>query len=255
MENQTVNQQGKVAFITGANRGIGLETARGLAKLGATVIVGARDAVKGEAAVEWLRSEGLPAEFLLHDSNRPEDDRNAYDYIAEHHGKLDILINNAGTLVEAPSASEAGENVTSKLPMDQLKETFEINFFAQVRLTQALLPLIRNSASGRIVNLSSVLGSLALHADPASPIYSLKLFAYDASKTAINAFTIHLAHELRNTAIKVNSAHPGWVQSDMGGRSAPLGIQDGSLTSIQLATLPDDGPTGGFFHMGEPLPW
>ncbi|NHN31914.1 SDR family oxidoreductase [Paenibacillus agricola] len=255
MENQKTNLQGKVAFITGANRAIGLETARGLAKLGATVIIGARDTEKGEAAAESLRVEGLAAEFLLNDLKRPEDDQTAYDYIANRHGKLDILVNNAGIMVEAPSASDIGENETSKLPMEQLRETFDINFFAQVRLTQALLPLIHKSASGRIVNLSSVLGSLTLHANPASPIYSLKAFAYNATKTALNAFTVHLAHELRDTTIKVNSAHPGWVQSELGGKLAPLGIEDGSLTSILLATLPDDGPTGGFFHMGEALPW
>ncbi len=122
-------------------------------------------------------------------------------------------------------------------------------------LTQALLPLIRKSPAGRIVNLSSVLGSLTLHSDPKSPIYSMKAFAYDASKTALNAFTVHLAHELRDTAIKVNSAHPGWVKTDMGGKAAPMELAEGGKTSVQLATLADNGPTGGFFHLGEPLPW
>ena len=105
------------------------------------------------------------------------------------------------------------------------------------------------------MNLSSILGSLSLHSDPSSGIYDKKVFAYDASKTALNAFTIHLAQELRGTTIKVNSAHPGWVQTEMGGSAAPLDIPEGAKTSVQLATLPDDGPTGGYFHLGNPLPW
>jgi NAD(P)-dependent dehydrogenase (short-subunit alcohol dehydrogenase family) len=107
----------------------------------------------------------------------------------------------------------------------------------------------------RIVNLSSVFGSLTLHADPKSLIYDMKAFAYDASKTALNAFTVHLAHALRGTPIKVNAAHPGWVKTDMGGPSAPMEVSEGGKASVQLATLPDDGPTGGYFHLGEPLPW
>jgi NAD(P)-dependent dehydrogenase (short-subunit alcohol dehydrogenase family) len=141
------------------------------------------------------------------------------------------------------------------VPPDILRQTFETNFFAVVALTQTLLPLIRKAPAGRIVNLSSVLGSLTLHSDPASPIYDKKAFAYDASKTALNAFTVHLAQELRGTKIKVNSAHPGWVQTDMGGPAAPLALSEGGKTSVQLATLPDDGPTGGYFHLGQPLPW
>ena len=136
-----------------------------------------------------------------------------------------------------------------------LRETFETNFFAVVALTQTLLPLIRKSDAGRIVNLSSILASLTLHATPNSPIYDAKTFAYDASKSALNAFTIHLAHELRGTKIKVNSAHPGWVKTEMGGDGAQMEIVDGARTSVQLATLPVDGPNGGYFHMGEALPW
>jgi NAD(P)-dependent dehydrogenase (short-subunit alcohol dehydrogenase family) len=115
--------------------------------------------------------------------------------------------------------------------------------------------LLKKSPAGRIVNLSSILGSLTLHADPKSPIYNAKSFAYDASKTALNAFTVHLAYELRDTHIKVNSAHPGWVKTDMGGDQAPMELSEGSKTSVALATLPDNGPTGGYFHMGKPLPW
>jgi NAD(P)-dependent dehydrogenase (short-subunit alcohol dehydrogenase family) len=139
--------------------------------------------------------------------------------------------------------------------MDLLRKVFETNFFAVVALTEKLLPLIRKSPAGRIVNLSSILGSLTLHADPKSPIYNAKSFAYDASKTALNAFTVHLAYDLRDTKIKVNSAHPGWVKTDMGGPEAPMELSEGAKTSVTLATLPEDGPTGGYFHLGQTLPW
>jgi NAD(P)-dependent dehydrogenase (short-subunit alcohol dehydrogenase family) len=138
---------------------------------------------------------------------------------------------------------------------ESLHKTFDTNFFQPIALTQTLLPLIKKSPAGRIVNLSSILGSLTLHADPNSPIYDKKTFAYDASKTALNAFTVHLAQELHDTPIKVNSAHPGWVKTEMGGEEAPMELAEGGKTSAQLATLPADGPTGGFFHMGQALPW
>jgi NAD(P)-dependent dehydrogenase (short-subunit alcohol dehydrogenase family) len=124
-----------------------------------------------------------------------------------------------------------------------------------VALTEKLLPLVRKSPAGRIVNLSSILGSLTLQADPKSPIYNAKSFAYDASKTALNAFTVHLAYDLRDTKIKVNSAHPGWVKTDMGGPEAPMELSEGAKTGATLATLPEDGPTSGFFHLGQALPW
>jgi NAD(P)-dependent dehydrogenase (short-subunit alcohol dehydrogenase family) len=139
--------------------------------------------------------------------------------------------------------------------MAVLRKVFETNFFAVVALTEKLLPLVRKSPAGRIVNLSSILGSLTLQADPKSPIYNAKSFAYDASKTALNAFTVHLAYDLRDTKIKVNSAHPGWVKTDMGGPEAPMELSEGAKTGATLATLPEDGPTSGFFHLGQALPW
>ena len=149
----------------------------------------------------------------------------------------------------------ADQHGTSGLPIGILRQTLEVNFFAPFLLTQKLLPLIRNSAAGRIVNVSSMQASLALHADPAGELYDYKLFAYDASKTALNSFTIHLAHELRGTSIKVNSAHPGWVRTEMGGAGATDDISDGCRTSVRLALLHDEGPTGGFFFGEERLPW
>lgn len=241
----------KIAFITGGNKGLGLETARQLGKLGITVVIGARDAAKGKAAVEALKAEGIKAESVRFDVTRAADYREVYDYLDKKYGRLDILINNAGVSKE----NFLGGNQTSTTSAQVLHETFDTNFFGVIQLTQTLLPLIRKSPAGRIVNLSSILGSLALHADPNSPIYNAKAFAYDASKAALNSFTIHLAHELKDTKIKVNSAHPGWVKTDMGTDAAPMEIPEGAKTSVALATLPEDGPTGAYIHLGEKLPW
>jgi len=129
-------------------------------------------------------------------------------------------------------------NLTSTLPLDAWRKTFETNVFAPIALTQELLPLIRKSPAGRIVNLSSILGSLTLHSQPGSPIYDSKIPAYDVSKTALNGFTVHLAHELKDTKIKVNSAHPGWVKTNMGGEEAPMEIEDGAKQACALRYCP-----------------
>jgi NAD(P)-dependent dehydrogenase (short-subunit alcohol dehydrogenase family) len=246
----------KVAFITGANKGIGIETARGLGKLGVAVVIGSRDEARGRAAADKLRSAGIESvEAVRFDVTRPEDHQEVARHLEERYGRLDILVNNAGVEMEGADFGAGRFNSTSTVTPQILRQTFETNFFSVVTLTQALLPLLRKAPAGRIVNLSSILGSLTLHSDPSSSIYDKKAFAYDASKTALNAFTVHLAHELRGTKIKVNSAHPGWVQTELGGAAAPLDLSEGGKTSVQLATLPDDGPTGGYFHLGEPLPW
>jgi NAD(P)-dependent dehydrogenase (short-subunit alcohol dehydrogenase family) len=241
----------KIAFITGGNRGIGLETARQLGKQGVKVVIGSRDLAKGNAAAEKLRAEGADVEAIRFDITKPADYRESYNYFDKNFGRLDILINNAGISKEPFGAPNNASTVSKEL----LREIFETNFFGTIELTQALLPLIKKAPEGRIVNLSSILGSLALHADPTSPIYDFKVLAYDASKAALNAFTVHLAHELKDTKIKVNSAHPGWVKTDMGTDAAPMEIPDGAKTSVELALVPTDGPTGGFFHMGQALPW
>ena len=242
--------RGKIALVTGANKGIGLETARQLGQLGMTVLLGARDLAKGERAAEQLRAEGMDAHAIKLDMAQEADHAAAARAIEAQHGRLDVLVNNAGILLENKDG-----NITSTLPMRILRETMETNFFSVVALTQTLMPLLRRSEGARIVNLSSDLGSLADQADPKSSIYEVKMFAYDTSKTALNAFTIHLAHELRDTPIKVNSAHPGWVKTDMGSQFAPMELVDGAKTSVMLATLPADGPTGGYFHLGKPLRW
>jgi NAD(P)-dependent dehydrogenase (short-subunit alcohol dehydrogenase family) len=252
-----VKSQGKVAFITGANKGIGLETARGLGALGIAVVLGSRDEANGRHAAEMLRVGGIgDVEAVRFDVTRPADHQEIFRHLEGRYGRLDILVNNAGvSLEDVDFGAPGGFNTTATVTPEILRRIFETNFFAVVALTQALLPLIRKAPAGRIVNLSSILGSLTLHSDPKSDIYAMKPFAYDASKAALNAFTVHLAQELCGTKIKVNSAHPGWVKTDMGGPSAPLEVSEGSKTSLQLATLPDDGPSGGYFHLGKSLPW
>ena len=247
----------KIAFITGGNRGLGFQTALDLGQnKGADikVVIGSRDKTQGDEAVAKLRAAGVDADVIQFDITKQTDYKAAYNYFDSKYGRLDILVNNAG-VAGGTFPGEGPEHRAADVPMDLLRKVFDTNFFAQVELTEKLLPLIKKSPAGRIVNLSSILGSLKLQADPNSQIYNAKSFAYDASKTALNAFTIHLAYELRNTKIKVNSAHPGWVKTDMGGQSAPMELSDGGKTSAALATLAEDGPSGGYFHMGKPLPW
>ena len=245
----------KIAFITGGNRGLGFQTALELKDAGIKVVIGSRDLAQGEQAVAKLRAAGSrrrrPA-LRHHQPRRPPGRLRLLQLQVRppRHSRQQRRNRRA-----APFPATAPSTRAADVPLDLLHKVFETNFFAQVALTKALLPLIKKSPAGRIVNLSSILGSLTLHADPDSPIYHAKSFAYDASKTALNAFTVHLAYELRDTNIKVNSAHPGWVKTDMGGPQATMELSEGAKTSAALATLPDDGPTGGYFHQGEPIPW
>jgi len=242
----------KLALISGANKGIGLETARQLGKLGYTVLIGARDLRKGEAAAAELKADGVDARAIKFDVLSQADIDAASNLIDdEYNGKLDALINNAGVNFD----ESWGQKGVSGMSLKELKDTFDTNLFAVHAVTLSLLPALKAAPAARIVNLSSILGSLSLHATPGSPIYAMKAVAYDTSKGALNMYTIHLAYELRDTAIKVNAAHPGWVKTDMGGAQAPMEIPDGAKTSVRLATLPADGPTGGFFHMNDSLPW
>jgi NAD(P)-dependent dehydrogenase (short-subunit alcohol dehydrogenase family) len=241
----------KVVLISGANKGLGLETGRQLGKLGYTVLLGSRDALKGEVAARQLRHEGIDARVVKLDVGRASDIEAAAAMIAGEFGKLDALINNAGVMIEKGWT----KNTTSETTLENLRATFETNLFAVFALTKAMLPLLQKSPAGRIVNVSSILGSVSLQATKGSPTYATKLFAYNASKAGLNMLTISLAHELRHSKIKVNSAHPGWVKTDLGGSAAPMSAVDGAKTEVELATLGADGPTGGFFHNGEAIPW
>ena len=239
----------KIALITGANKGIGLETARQLGQKGITVLTGGRDEAKANNAAEELRKAGLDAHAIIIDVNDADSIHKAAARIERRYGRLDILVNNAGVMFDDQKKKPSEQS------LDVWRKTFETNLFGLVATTQAFLPLLRKSAGGRIVNLSSILGSIHFHATPGSPVYDMKMPAYDVSKSAVNAYTVHLAHELKDTAIKVNAAHPGWVKTEMGGEGATMEITEGAKTSVALATIGPDGPNGAFLHMGETLPW
>jgi NAD(P)-dependent dehydrogenase (short-subunit alcohol dehydrogenase family) len=240
----------KIALITGANKGIGLETARQLGKKQITVLLGARDIQKGETAAAELRQDGIDAQAIQLDVNDPESIKKAAAQVGAEFGRLDILVNNAGVMTD-----ERGKKV-SEQSLDTWRETFDTNVFGLIATTDAFLPLLRKSDAGRIVNLSSILGSIEFHARPGSPVYESKdTPAYNVSKAAVNAYTVQLAYELKDTKVKVNAAHPGWVKTEMGGEGATMELEDGAKTSVALATIGADGPNGAYIHMGEPLPW
>lgn len=231
----------KIAVVTGANRGLGLEISRQLAARGVHVVMTARDPEKGAAACERLRSESLSVEFLPLDVT----DVKSIETLAETMGKkfsgIDILVNNAGILPEGRGARAL------TLSPEVFRQAFETNTLGPLRLCQALVPLMKKRGGGRIVNVSSGLGQLA-EMGAGTPAYRL-------SKTALNALTRILAAELAGDRIKVNAACPGWVRTDMGGPNASRSVEEGADTPVWLALLPEDGPTGGFFRDRRPIPW
>jgi NAD(P)-dependent dehydrogenase (short-subunit alcohol dehydrogenase family) len=233
-----------VALITGANKGIGLETARQLGKQGLLVVLGARDEAKGAAAAAELKKQGIDAHAVKLEVTDEKDVAALPGFFKERFGRLDVLVNNAGV-------AEWGKD-----DVDSFRRTIDTNVLGLVAVTYALLPLLKASPAGRIVNLSSVLGSLTtIQSKPQMFSNDFIMPSYTASKAAVNGFTVALAYRARGTALKVNAAHPGWVKTDLGGDKAPMTVEDGAKTAVQLATLPADGPSGQFFHMGEALPW
>ncbi len=240
----------RIILITGANRGLGYETAHQLGLEGHIILLSGRNYEKVKDAAEQLSKEGIIVDPVELDVTDLDSIRRAVDYIASRYAKLDTLINNAGIGVDMFTGLEP-----SQVPLEVWRTTYETNLFGVVAVTTAFLPLLHKSEAGCIVNLSSSLGSISLHADPSSLVYDITPVAYDTSKAALNQYTVHLAHELRHTSIKVNSAHPGWVKTDFGGPAAPMDVIEGVKTSVWLATLPSDGPTGMFFHLHDRVPW
>ena len=242
----------KVALVTGSNRGIGFETARQLGQQGVTVIVSARTRQEAEEASRKLGEEGIEADFLALDVTKATDRSGAAKFVEEHYGKLDILVNNGGV---GPTDGLMGLRVSATTE-SELERIFHINLFSLVALTHELLPLLKKSEAGRIVNLASILGSLTLQSMEESPIAPMKKFAYNASKAAVNVFTIHLAAELQGTNIKVNSVHPGWVKTALGSDAAPISVPDGAKTTVAVALLESNSPTGRFiYEINKELPW
>ena len=236
-----------IALITGANKGIGLEIARQLGTQGITVLIGARDEKRGSVAAEKLQAENIDAHAVQLDVTNQQSIDAAAKYIESKFGKLDILVNNAGIAIDnAPP---------SQLDMEILRRTYETNFFGVFAVTKAMLPLLRKAQAGRIVNMSSGVGSLTQNSDPNYEFASVKMLAYNSSKTALNALTVQFAYELKDTPIKVNSADPGYVATDLNNNTGPRTVQQGASTPVRLATLPADGPTGSFFDDNGVVPW
>ncbi|GAA3548908.1 SDR family oxidoreductase [Nocardioides daeguensis] len=244
----------RVALVTGGNRGLGLATARSLGRKGVSVVIGARDAERSHQAVLGLRSAGVWASAVPLDVDDEESIRAAGERIRREHGRLDIMVNNAGILPEATAT-----HATDPLDPELFARTFRTNVLGAVGVTQAVLPLLTRSERGRIVNVSSRMGSLSDQLDPASPYHSLVVPAYQASKAALNGLTVALAKKLADTPIKVNSVCPGWVQTDLGGpenrAAAPTPADEAADVVVRAALLDDDGPSGSFFDAAGPVPW
>jgi NAD(P)-dependent dehydrogenase (short-subunit alcohol dehydrogenase family) len=238
----------RIALVTGANRGIGFEIARQLAQKNIEVLVASRDLKVGAEAADQLAAEGLSARPVQLDVNQARSIEAAVGKIRDGYGRLDILVNNAGIQIDAQS---------DILELDPVifQNTLETNALGPLLLSQACVPIMKQNGYGRIVNMSSTLGALAEIASPESAYAEVLVPAYRLSKTLLNGITVLLAKQLRNTNILVNSACPGWVRTDMGGSAAPLTPEQGAETPVWLATLPDDGPTGGFFRERQPIPW
>ena len=235
--------QTKIAVVTGAYRGLGLETARQLAQQGYRVVLTARREAEGSAAAERLTANGHDVRFQRLDVTAPASAHALRDYLQTEFGRIDVLVNNAGIFPDPSPASAASSIFEADL--ETIRVAMETNTFAAIQLCQLLIPLMQGN--GRVVNVSSGMGQLS-DMNGGCPGYRL-------SKVALNAVTRIFADELKGTGVKVNSVCPGWVQTDMGGANAPLSVEEGAKGIVWAATLPDDGPSGGFFRDGEPIPW
>jgi NAD(P)-dependent dehydrogenase (short-subunit alcohol dehydrogenase family) len=225
-----------IALVTGANKGIGLETARQFGARGFTVLAGARDKERGLAAERELRAGGGDARFVLLDVTLDASVREAADWIEREYGRLDILVNNAGIARGDPP---------SQTDLDVMHEVYEVNVFGVIRVTNAMLPLARRAPAARIVNVSSEVGSISSMTDPASPLGQMPAsLAYPSSKAALNMITAIYARDLRDTPIKVNAANPGYTKTDLNRNSGFRSVTEGAEATVYLATLPADGPSG-----------
>ncbi|MHC5761143.1 SDR family oxidoreductase [Nostoc sp.] len=241
--------KGKVALITGANKGIGYEIARQLGSRGATVLIASRDIGRGEEAANKLRLNQIDARSVQLDVIDQKTINSTSEQIESEFGKLDILVNNAGII------SEGDRLPPSQVDIETLRHTYETNVFGVFAVTKALLPLLKKSKAGRIVNLSSGLGSLTQNSDPNYEFTDFKYLAYNSSKTAVNAITVLLAADLKDTAIKVNAADPGFTATDINQYQGYRTVEQAAIAPVRLATLPDDGSSGGFFDENGVVPW
>jgi|SRR5579859_5236597 len=239
--------QDDIALISGANKGIGFEIARGLGAKKIKVLVGARDETRGQSAVDKLKAEGYDARYVKLDVTDRETIRHAAERIEREFGRLDILVNNAGIGEWGAKPSEAD--------LAKVREVYETNLFGPIAMTQTMLPLLRKSKHGRIVNVTSGLGSITLASQPDSPVAQFQVLGYNTSKTALNSMTVQFANELKDTPIKVNAICPGYCATDLNNHSGPRTPAQGAVAAIEYATLGPDGPTGGYFNDEGRLPW
>ncbi|CAI6087438.1 SDR family oxidoreductase [Cohnella sp. JJ-181] len=237
----------KIALVTGGNQGIGYEICRQLGAAGVHVLVGARDPARGAEAARKLAAAGADAASIRMDVTDPGEVAKAAESVAQRYGRLDILVNNAGVLLPEDRPSGSGAEL--------VRQVYETNVFGVVRVTKAMLPLLRKSTGGRIVNMSSSLASLQLHGDPSFELGAFLMLGYNSSKTAVNALTVMWAKELAESGIKVNAADPGYCATAMTGYASPRTPAEGARAPVRLALLPDDGPSGGFFGEDGPIPW
>jgi NAD(P)-dependent dehydrogenase (short-subunit alcohol dehydrogenase family) len=242
------NSKERVALVTGANKGIGFEIAKKLAARDITVLIGARNQEHGIKAQEHLRGADQDVRFILLDVTDARSIQAAVARIKDRFRRLDILVNNAGIMIDSKTG-------ITELNVRIFQNTLETNALGPLLLSQGCLPLMKANHYGRIVNVSSTLGSLTDIASPDSAHAQVQAPAYRLSKTLLNGITVLLAAEVRGTNILVNSACPGWVRTDLGGSQAPLSPEQGADTPVWLATLPDGGPSGGFFRERRPIPW
>ena len=243
-----MSDEKRIALVTGATRGLGFETARQLGAKGVRVLLGARDIKTGEKKAEELRAEGLDVLPIAIDLNDAATIESATKEIDARFGRLDILVNNAGVMHD-------DDGFPSIAPPQVIREILDVNFVATVIVTQAMLPLLKKSKHGRIVNVSSRVGSKWWNADPNNPVPDNKWLGYAASKASLNMLTVQLAYELRNTPIKVNSVCPGYVKTDMNKGGGFLTIEEGARPSVEYALLEEDGPTGSFFGSEGTIAW
>jgi NAD(P)-dependent dehydrogenase (short-subunit alcohol dehydrogenase family) len=237
----------RIALVTGANKGIGLEVARQLGKAGHRVLLGARDKARGLDAARALQAEGIDVRHIPLDLSDAASLKAAAADIEANEGHIDILVNNAGV-------AEQSDGLPGAVDLDVVRRIFETNYFGTIAVTQALLPLVKKSASGRIVNVSSGLGSLTLNADPNWDYAAVKLTGYNGSKAALNMFTVLLAAELKDLGIKVNAVNPGYTATDLNGHSGHQTVEEGAAETVRVALLVD-GPTGGFTSTEGVDPW
>jgi NAD(P)-dependent dehydrogenase (short-subunit alcohol dehydrogenase family) len=240
--------RGRTVLITGADKGIGYETARQLGALGYRIWLGSRDADRGVKAAAALKAEGCDVREIVIDVTSDESVRAAAARVQREDGFLDVLINNAGVLGDMTKAP-------SEDSIPAIKEVYEVNVFGPIRVTQSFLPLLKAARRANIVMVSSGLGSLGWLSNPANANYGFNLLGYNTSKNALNGVMLVFSKELAQAGIKVNAADPGYTDTDFNGHTGHRTVEQAAKGVVELATLDEDGPTGGYFHDGSPVPW